>query len=215
MTGFESIVILSVYALVGIIEIFFGYQLFGAVATITGALLGLSFGPEIYDRFIGATPVALSAAVGAFVGAVLFGVLALLGVWLAALLWGASLGFALGVTFALNPAWPVMLAVLLGGLAAAFPRPALPVLTGLHGAWLLSASAAALAAITPFHGIFPLTSEQLLFSSFPWLAAAAAGIGLLGAIFQLRRAALQDFRTGAPSRRRRRHASPTSSGATR
>lgn len=194
MTGLESVVILAVYAVVGIIEIFFGYQVFRAVATATGALLGLDFGPEIYARFVGDTPEVFAAIVGAFVGAVLFGVLSLFGVWLAALLWGASLGFALGVTFAANPAWPVMLAVLLGGLAAAFQRPTLPVLTGLHGAWLLSATVAALAAIVPFYGIFPLTSDQLMFTAFPWLASVAVGVGLLGAIFQLRRSALQNRR---------------------
>ena len=194
MSGLESAGVLSVYALVGIIELFFGYQLFGAVATVTGALLGLSYGPEIYHRFIGVTTEVFAAVIGAFVGAVIFGVLALLGRWLAALLWGASLGFALGVTFAVNPAWPVMLAVLLGGLAAAFQRPALPVLTGLHGAWLLAAAVAAIAAIVPFYGIFPVTSEQLLFTAFPWLASAAVGIGLLGTIFQLRRAALRNRR---------------------
>ena len=191
MTGLESAVILAVYALVGIIEIFFGYQLFGAVATLTGALLGLTYGPAIYNRFIGDTADILAAVGGAFVGAVAFGVLALLGRWLAALLWGASLGFALGVTFAVNPAWPVMLAVLLGGFAAAFQRPALPVLTGLHGAWLLAGAVAALGAIIPFYGIYPLTSEQLLFTAFPWLASVAVGVGLLGALFQLRRAAFQ------------------------
>ena len=206
MTGLESAAVLSVYALVGIIEVFFGYQLFGAVATTTGALLGLSYGPEIYNRFIGATPDVVAAVIGAFVGAVAFGVLALLGRWLAALLWGASLGFALGVTFAVNPAWPVMLAVLLGGLAAAFPRPTLPVLTGLHGAWLLSAAAVALVSIVPFYGIFPLTSEHLLFSAFPWLASSAVGVGLLGALFQLRRASLSERRSGAPARRRERQA---------
>lgn len=194
MTGLDSFVILSLYALLGIIEIFFGFQLFRAVATVTGALLGLSFGPEVYNRFVGDTPEAFAAAVGAFVGAVLFGLLAFMGVWLAALLWGASLGFALGVTFAMTPTWPVVLAVLLGGLAAAFQRPSLPVLTALHGAWLLAATVAALAEIVPFYGIYPLTLEQLTFTAFPWLASVALGIGLLGTIFQMRRAALAERR---------------------
>lgn len=192
MTGLDSFVILSLYALLGIIEIFFGLQLFRAVATVTGALLGLSFGPEIYNRFVGDMPDVLAAGVGAFVGAVLFGVLAFMGVWLAALLWGASLGFALGVTFALTPTWPVVLAVLLGGMAAAFQRPSLSVLTALHGAWLLAATIAALAEIIPFYGIYPLTSEQLIFEAFPWLATVALSVGLLGAIFQMRRAALAE-----------------------
>ena len=200
MTGLENVLILTAYALLGIIEIFFGFQLFRAVATVTGALLGLTFGPEIYAQYIGASPEMFAAAVSAAVGAILFGVLAFLGVWLAALLWGASLGFALGVTFAATPTWPVVLAVLLGGFAAAFTRPTLAVLTGLHGAWLLVASFAALAEIVPFFGIYPLTSEQLMFTAFPWLATVAVGVGLLGAIFQLRRAALSDRRIGGRTR---------------
>ena len=200
MSGLENILILTAYALLGIIEIFFGFQLFRAVATITGALLGMTFGPDVYQQFIGGTPEIVASAISAAVGAILFGVLSYMGVWLAALLWGASLGFALGVTFAATPTWPVVLAVLLGGFAAAFTRPTIAVLTGMHGAWLLSATIAALAEIVPFYGIYPLTDEQLMFTSFPWLASVALGVGLLGTIFQLRRAALSDRRIGARTR---------------
>lgn len=194
MTGLESVVILSVYAVVGLIELFFGYRLFRAVVVLTGALLGLSFGPEVYSRFLGEASEPFAAVAGAVVGAGLFGVLALLGTWLAALLWGASLGFALGVTFSATPVWPVVLAVLLGGFAAAFMRSTLPVLTGLHGAWLMVAAIAALAGIVPFYGIYPLTSDQLIFALYPWLASVTAGVGFLGVLFQLRQVALGERR---------------------
>lgn len=200
MTGLENVLILTAYALLGILEVFFGFRLFRAVATITGALLGLTFGPAIYLQYIGESPELFAAAVSAAVGAVLFGVLAFLAVWVAALLWGASLGFALGVTFSPTPMWPVVLAVLLGGFSAAFARPTLAVLTSLHGAWLLTAAIAAVAEIVPFYGIYPLTGDQLMFSAYPWLASVAVGIGVLGAVFQLRQAALAERRIGVRTR---------------
>jgi hypothetical protein len=165
----------------GLLQLFFGYQLFRLLVVVAGAAFGFTYGPALLTGVTG-RPVepwmALSAAV---VAAVVLGLLAWLAFWALVFLWGASLGFTVADAATQNFFLPLLAAVVLGVLAVVFQRVLIVALTALSGALLTVVSAAALI------GVAPLTTFRLD-ALHPWLAGVALVLAVIGAILQFRRA---------------------------
>lgn len=142
MLGTEGIFALLTI-MFGLLELFFGFRIFRVLVVIAGAFVGFYYGPMLATALGGSAPDARAAVIFAILGAVILGLLAWFVFSAVVFLWGASIGYSLGLAAFSYAALPALLiAVAFGILAVLFQRFLIVLLTSLNGAWLVAASGA-------------------------------------------------------------------------
>lgn len=193
MPPLETLAPVAGYALLGLLELLFGYRLFRWLVVVLGVLAGFAFGPTLYAALIGESPELIASAFAALVAALIFGVLANVALVVAAALWVALFAFTVAGAF-LDMLFLQLLVALAAGLLALFlERPAVIAITSLHGAWLMVAAVAALLGVEHTLSPLPLPLTPLLLSDTPFLLGAALLLALAGILIQ----------AGSPPRRAR------------
>lgn len=151
---------LYVLTALGVVQLFFGYRLFRLLLIVSGLIFGFRFGPELYSTLILAAPGRDAALWTALLGAALLGICAYLFFRAAVFLWGALLGYLLGlIAFGGLVLSTVLIAVAVGIVVVLFERVLIAGLFSLTGAWWVVAGAGSLLGYLP--------AQPGLFFSFP------------------------------------------------
>lgn len=166
--------------LVGLAQCFFGYRIFRFILIAVGFLAGYSFAlvldPDSYFILGSFTPL-----VGGIIGALLFGVLFNVGIFLM----GGLVGLILSLLFTTDITAMVIVSVVAGALALVIKKFAIVALTAFIGSWmvikgitLLMAEGAMLTGADLFDIIYDIPA--------PGLLAGWVVLGVVGMIFQYR-----------------------------
>jgi hypothetical protein len=173
----------------GLVQLFFGYRLFGVLIGVIGALIGFFYAPEIIALVTGAPPpTAVTVAIGVGL-AFAFALVAWYVFWIAVFAWGATVGYAAGLaTFGAQPWLALVIALVVGALAVLFQRVLIVLLSAINGAWLVVSGAGF------FFGKIASAPRGLAFDPLLnirepvsiWLLVATLALAVVGAVYQFR-----------------------------
>jgi len=184
--GVPAVILIIV---LGLVQTLFGYRLFRILIALMGALLGFLYAPEITMWLTGQAPGAgVTIAIGVGL-AVVFSLLAWSVFWLAVFVWGASVGYVLGLTALGGVPWlAFILALGLGAVAVVFQRVLIVLLTAINGAWLVVSGAAFLAGSleAPPRGIALVPHLDPRDAVSITLLVLTLALAAVGAVFQFR-----------------------------
>lgn len=187
MIPLDNPVVLVLVAIVGGLELFYGYRIIRILATIAGTVLGFRLGPDLYAFAFGGVADDLTTLGFALGGAVLFGLLAYYAFWAAVFLWGMYTGYLFGLSFFRGALFSsLLLGASVGIVAALFERVIIALLTSLYGGWLIGSSLLTLFGyLSDPPGILIPQPRQLPSDEALVLTGITVTLAALGSIVQL------------------------------